>query len=151
LIFYFVKRMTSTGFAFSPLPSEHDAGQATQRSWELLFAGEEVNDTATNLSAFSRKRMRNLSMTQLPSNPSNAGLRQVQRATMANKRWILVGAQQAGANEKKIAEITNLPRVTVRRILSNFQRTGIPALPNRQPCKGEGAGGAALSWHRSAY
>ncbi|KAG2178021.1 hypothetical protein INT43_003274 [Umbelopsis isabellina] len=71
-------------------------------------------------------------MTNFASNRHNVSLERAQQTSMANKRWLLVGAQQAGASERRIAELAQLPRATVRRILSNFQRTGVPSLPPRQ-------------------
>ncbi|KAJ2955765.1 hypothetical protein NQZ79_g8288 [Umbelopsis isabellina] len=76
--------------------------------------------------------MLNYPMTKITSNRHDVGLERAQQTSMANKRWLLVGAQQAGASEKRIAEMAQLPRGTVRRILSNFQRTGVPSLPPRQ-------------------
>lgn len=77
-------------------------------------------------------------MTKLPdSHSSDTALSLAQSSSMENKCWILVGAQQAGASEKKMAEIANLPRGTVRRMLTNFARTGIASLPIRQPRKGK--------------
>jgi transposase len=70
-------------------------------------------------------------MTKLSSNRNDANLERARQTNMGNKRWLLVGAYQAGASEKKMAEMAQLPKATVRRILSNFQRTGVPALPPR--------------------
>ncbi|KAH8548755.1 hypothetical protein BGW37DRAFT_445379 [Umbelopsis sp. PMI_123] len=72
--------------------------------------------------------MRNYAMTNLSqSKPTNPTLTTLQWTSLENKKWILVGAQQAGASSKRMAEMANLPRGTVRRILSNFSRTGIPS------------------------
>lgn len=69
-------------------------------------------------------------MTPLPQTThADTALALAQGSNMAQKSWILVGAQQAGASEKKMAEIAQLPQRTVRRILSNFARTGVPSIP----------------------
>lgn len=76
-------------------------------------------------------------MTPLPQTThADTALALAQGSNMAQKSWILVGAQQAGASEKKMAEIAQLPRRTVRRILSNFARTGVPSIPMQTSRKG---------------
>ncbi|KAI8581629.1 hypothetical protein K450DRAFT_232217 [Umbelopsis ramanniana AG] len=70
--------------------------------------------------------MRNYAMTNLTQAKPTA-LSAIQQTSLDNKKWILVGAQQAGASPKRMAEIASLPKSTVRRILSNFSRTGIPS------------------------
>lgn len=81
--------------------------------------------------------MLNYPMTNFTSNRHDLSLERAQHTSMANKRWLLVGAQQAGASERRMAELAQLPRATVRRILCNFKRTGVPSLSPRQRCKGE--------------
>ncbi|KAG2187072.1 hypothetical protein INT44_003300 [Umbelopsis vinacea] len=72
--------------------------------------------------------MRNYAMTNLTqANPTSPAMSAIRQASLDNKKWILVGAQQAGASPKRMAEIASLPKSTVRRILSNFSRTGIPS------------------------
>ncbi|KAI7865605.1 hypothetical protein BDF14DRAFT_1699570, partial [Spinellus fusiger] len=51
------------------------------------------------------------------------------------KRWLIVGAYQAGAHEKQVARIAGLSRTAVRHILLNYQRTGSPSLPKRVSSK----------------
>ncbi|OBZ85460.1 hypothetical protein A0J61_06502 [Choanephora cucurbitarum] len=51
------------------------------------------------------------------------------------KRWLIVGAFQAGASEKHIARISGLSRTAVRNIILNYRRTGIPCLPKKIPNK----------------
>ncbi|OBZ85378.1 hypothetical protein A0J61_06578 [Choanephora cucurbitarum] len=45
------------------------------------------------------------------------------------KRWLVIGAYQAGANVKKIARLCGLNQSAVRRIILNFKRTGSPNMP----------------------
>jgi hypothetical protein len=68
--------------------------------------------------------------------PTSPAMSAIQRTSLENKKWILVGAQQAGASPKRMAEIASLPRSKVRRIMSNFSRTGIPSTsaPRSQSC-----------------
>ncbi|KAI8997036.1 hypothetical protein BDB01DRAFT_769606 [Pilobolus umbonatus] len=51
------------------------------------------------------------------------------------KRWIIIGAHQAGASERHIARIARLSTTAVRNIILNYQKTGIPALPKKIPEK----------------
>jgi hypothetical protein len=52
------------------------------------------------------------------------------------KRWLIIGAHQAGASEKRVARISGLSKTAVRHIILNYQRTGDPCLPKREPKKG---------------
>ncbi|KAI8089235.1 uncharacterized protein BX664DRAFT_332492 [Halteromyces radiatus] len=52
------------------------------------------------------------------------------------KRWLIIGAHQAGASEKRVARISGLSKTAVRHIILNYQRTGTPCLPKREPKKG---------------
>lgn len=52
------------------------------------------------------------------------------------KRWLIIGAHQAGASEKRVARISGLSKTAVRHIILNYQRTGNPCLPKREPKKG---------------
>ena len=45
------------------------------------------------------------------------------------KRWLIIGAYQAGASHKKIARMCGVNQPSVRRIILNFQKTGSPSLP----------------------
>ncbi|KAI8076481.1 uncharacterized protein B0P05DRAFT_546032 [Gilbertella persicaria] len=45
------------------------------------------------------------------------------------KRWLVIGAYQAGANDKKIARLCGLNQSAVRRIILNFKKTGSPSIP----------------------
>jgi hypothetical protein len=54
-----------------------------------------------------------------------------------SKRWLIIGAHQAGATEKHIARISGLSKTAVRNIILNYQRTGTPSMPKRIPKKGE--------------
>ncbi|KAI7902161.1 uncharacterized protein BX663DRAFT_422566, partial [Cokeromyces recurvatus] len=51
------------------------------------------------------------------------------------KRWLIIGAYEAGATEKHIARISGLSKTAVRNIILNYKRTGIPCLPKRIPNK----------------
>ncbi|ORX51645.1 hypothetical protein DM01DRAFT_1337149 [Hesseltinella vesiculosa] len=51
------------------------------------------------------------------------------------KRWLIVGAYQAGASEKSIARISGLSKTAVRNIILNYKRTGTPCLPKRESKK----------------
>ncbi|KAI8971443.1 hypothetical protein BDF20DRAFT_915265 [Mycotypha africana] len=51
------------------------------------------------------------------------------------KRWMVIGAYQAGASEGRIAKISNLSRPAVRNILLNYKRTGRPSIPAKIPKK----------------
>ncbi|KAI8339048.1 hypothetical protein BC941DRAFT_421966 [Chlamydoabsidia padenii] len=51
------------------------------------------------------------------------------------KRWLIIGAHQAGASEKRVARIAGLSRTAVRHIILNYQRTGNPCLPKQEPKK----------------
>lgn len=53
------------------------------------------------------------------------------------KRWLIIGAYQAGASESRIARISGLSRTAVRRIILNYQRTEIPSLPQELPRSGK--------------
>jgi transposase len=53
------------------------------------------------------------------------------------KRWLIIGAHQAGASEKRVARISGLSKTAVRHIILNYQRTGNPCLPKREPKKGK--------------
>jgi hypothetical protein len=84
-----------------------------------------------------QKSMRNYAMTNITqAKPTSPAMAAIQRTSLENKKWILVGAQQAGASPKRMAEIASLPKGTVRRILSNFSRTGIPSMssPRSHAC-----------------
>ncbi|KAI9486391.1 MAG: hypothetical protein EXX96DRAFT_473398 [Benjaminiella poitrasii] len=52
------------------------------------------------------------------------------------KRWLVIGAYQAGATNKRIAKICGINQQSVRRIILNFKRTGSPNVP-RGPTKRE--------------
>ncbi|CAO3673893.1 hypothetical protein G6F70_006883 [Rhizopus microsporus] len=51
----------------------------------------------------------------------------------AAKRWMIVGAYQAGASERKIARLSGLSTTAVRHIILNYQQTGIPSIPKKVP------------------
>lgn len=51
------------------------------------------------------------------------------------KRWLIVGAFQAGATEKHVARISGLSKTAVRNIILNYQRTGTPCIPKKIPDK----------------
>ncbi|KAI8388421.1 uncharacterized protein BYT42DRAFT_559998 [Radiomyces spectabilis] len=51
------------------------------------------------------------------------------------KRWLIIGAYQAGASEKHVARIAGISRTAVRHIILNYQRTGSPSLPKQEPLK----------------
>ncbi|KAI8084324.1 uncharacterized protein B0P05DRAFT_445533, partial [Gilbertella persicaria] len=51
------------------------------------------------------------------------------------KRWLIVGAFQAGASEKHVARISGLSRTAVRNIILNYRRTGTPCIPKKIPNK----------------
>ncbi|KAG2197048.1 hypothetical protein INT47_009764 [Mucor saturninus] len=51
------------------------------------------------------------------------------------KRWLIIGAHQAGANHKKIARMCGLSQPSVRRIILNFQKTGSPSIPTKMSQK----------------
>ncbi|CEP18648.1 hypothetical protein [Parasitella parasitica] len=46
-----------------------------------------------------------------------------------SKRWLIIGAYQAGANEKQIARMCGINQPSVRRTILNFKKTGSPNLP----------------------
>jgi hypothetical protein len=54
----------------------------------------------------------------------------------AAKRWMIVGAYQAGASERKIARLSGLSTTAVRHIILNYQQTGIPSIPKKVPKRG---------------
>lgn len=58
------------------------------------------------------------------------------RDTPEAKRWLIVGAYQAGASEKHVARISGLSKTAVRNIILNYQRTGTPSIPRKIPNKG---------------
>lgn len=58
------------------------------------------------------------------------------RDTPEAKRWLIIGAHQAGASEKHVARISGLSRTAVRNIILNYQRTGTPNMPEKIPNKG---------------
>ncbi|KAL7316904.1 hypothetical protein PS15m_003330 [Mucor circinelloides] len=45
------------------------------------------------------------------------------------KRWLIIGAYQAGATEKQIARMCGINQPSVRRTILNFKKTGSPTLP----------------------
>ncbi|KAK4510456.1 COPII coat GTPase [Mucor velutinosus] len=45
------------------------------------------------------------------------------------KRWLIIGAYQAGANERQIARMCKINQPSVRRTILNFKKTGSPTLP----------------------
>lgn len=49
------------------------------------------------------------------------------------KRWMIIGAYQAGATERKIARISGLSTTAVRHIILNFQQNGTPSIPRQVP------------------
>ncbi|CEG83286.1 hypothetical protein RMATCC62417_17237 [Rhizopus microsporus] len=51
----------------------------------------------------------------------------------AAKRWMIIGAYQAGASERKIARLSGLSTTAVRHIILNYQQTGIPSIPKKVP------------------
>ena len=53
------------------------------------------------------------------------------------KRWLVIGAYQAGANVKKIARLCGLNQSAVRRIILNFKRTGSPHIPRGLSAQGK--------------
>lgn len=63
---------------------------------------------------------------------------QDKRSSDEAKRWLIVGAYQAGASEKMIARISGLSRTAVRQIILNFRQTGNPSIPERIPRRGNG-------------
>lgn len=52
------------------------------------------------------------------------------------KRWLIIGAYQAGANEKQIARMCGINQQSVRRTILNFKKTGSPTLPRGLTPKG---------------
>lgn len=54
------------------------------------------------------------------------------------KRWMIIGAYQAGATERKIARISGLSTTAVRHIILNFQQNGTPSIPRQVPKRGKG-------------
>lgn len=52
------------------------------------------------------------------------------------KRWLIIGAHQAGATDKKIARMCGVNQPSVRRIILNFQKTGSPSIPRKMSKKG---------------
>ncbi|GAN06700.1 hypothetical protein MAM1_0133d06188 [Mucor ambiguus] len=57
------------------------------------------------------------------------------RDTAEAKRWLIVGAYQAGATEKHVARIAGLSRTAVRNIMLNYKNTGKPCIPKKIPNK----------------
>ncbi|KAL9550556.1 hypothetical protein MBANPS3_004679 [Mucor bainieri] len=57
------------------------------------------------------------------------------RDTAEAKRWLIVGAYQAGATEKHVARISGLSRTAVRNIMLNYRITGKPCIPKKIPNK----------------
>ncbi|KAI8883444.1 hypothetical protein K501DRAFT_333348 [Backusella circina FSU 941] len=57
------------------------------------------------------------------------------RDAAESKRWLIIGAHQAGATEKHIARISGLSKTAVRNIILNYQRTGTPCIPKQIPKK----------------
>ncbi|KAI9319958.1 hypothetical protein BX666DRAFT_1815046, partial [Dichotomocladium elegans] len=55
----------------------------------------------------------------------------IQTDTDQAKRWLIVGAFQAGASERTVARISGLSSTAVRKIYLNYRQTGIPALPKQ--------------------
>lgn len=53
------------------------------------------------------------------------------------KRWLIIGAHQAGASDKKIARMCGVNQPSVRRIILNFKKTGSPSIPKTLSQKGE--------------
>ncbi|GAA5802975.1 hypothetical protein HPULCUR_008450 [Helicostylum pulchrum] len=51
------------------------------------------------------------------------------------KRWLIIGAHQAGATDKKIARMCGVNQPSVRRIILNFQKTGSPSIPRKMSKK----------------
>lgn len=51
------------------------------------------------------------------------------------KRWLIIGAHQAGATNGKIARMCGLNPASVRRIILNFQKTGSPSIPTKMSLK----------------
>ncbi|KAI9280652.1 hypothetical protein BY458DRAFT_417668, partial [Sporodiniella umbellata] len=49
------------------------------------------------------------------------------------KRWMIIGAHQAGATERKIARISGLSTTAVRQIILNHQLNGTPSIPKQIP------------------
>ena len=52
------------------------------------------------------------------------------------KRWLIIGAYQAGATEKQIARMCGINQPSVRRTILNFKKTGSPNLPKGLTPKG---------------
>ncbi|KAI7906973.1 uncharacterized protein BX663DRAFT_494387 [Cokeromyces recurvatus] len=52
------------------------------------------------------------------------------------KRWLIIGAYQAGASNRRIAKMCGISQQSVRRIILNFKRTGSPSIP-KSPTKRE--------------
>lgn len=52
------------------------------------------------------------------------------------KRWLIIGAYQAGATEKQIARMCGINQPSVRRTILNFKKTGSPTLPRGLTPKG---------------
>ncbi|KAI7884882.1 hypothetical protein K492DRAFT_157781 [Lichtheimia hyalospora FSU 10163] len=53
----------------------------------------------------------------------------IQNDSNEAKRWLVVGAFQAGASERTVARISGLSSTAVRQIYLNYRQTGIPSLP----------------------
>ncbi|ORE05027.1 hypothetical protein BCV72DRAFT_180531, partial [Rhizopus microsporus var. microsporus] len=51
----------------------------------------------------------------------------------AAKRWMIIGAYQAGASERKIARLSGLSTTAVRHIILNYQQSGNPSIPKKVP------------------
>lgn len=60
----------------------------------------------------------------------------LQEAEQEAKRWMIIGAHQAGATERKIARISGLSTTAVRHILLNYQQNGTPSIPKQVPKRG---------------
>lgn len=52
------------------------------------------------------------------------------------KRWLIIGAHQAGATDKQIAKMCGISQPSVRRIILNFQTTGSPCISKALTRKG---------------
>jgi transposase len=45
------------------------------------------------------------------------------------RRWLIIGAYQAGATTKEMSRMSGVTQSSVRRIVLNFQKTGSPTIP----------------------
>ena len=61
----------------------------------------------------------------------------IQNDSNEAKRWLVVGAFQAGASERTVARISGLSSTAVRQIYLNYRQTGIPSLPKHLSRKGK--------------